>query len=74
LLELISQKDTDFETYYNSVSELQGYAVEIRYPNETIFLSKENVEKAIMIGKNIREFVTQKMNIKIDYNEVIDKE
>ena len=74
LLELINQTDTDFEKYYDMVSELQGYAVEIRYPNETIFLSKENVEKAIIIAKNVREFVTHKMNIAIDYNDIIDKE
>ena len=32
LLDLITEKDSDFKTYYDSVSELQGYAVEIRYP------------------------------------------
>lgn len=73
LLELINQKDSDFEDYYDKVSELQGYAVEVRYPNETIYLSPEKVEKAIKTAKNIREFVTKKINIKIDYNEVIDK-
>ena len=29
LLDLITPKDTDFEMYYDSVSELQGYAVEL---------------------------------------------
>jgi len=43
-----------------------------KHPNETIFLSKDKVEKAIQIAKEIREFVTRKMNIKIDYNSVID--
>ena len=73
LLDLITQKDSDFENYYDMVSELQGYAIEIRYPNETIFLSNEKVEKAMMIAKNVRGCVTKKMNIKIDYNEIIDK-
>ncbi|TSA32994.1 MAG: HEPN domain-containing protein [Porphyromonadaceae bacterium] len=73
LLDLIVQKDLDFNNYYDSVSELQGYAVEIRYPNETIFLSNEKVEKAMVIAKAIRELVTGKMNISIDYNDVIDK-
>ncbi len=72
LLDLIVQKDSDFEKYYEIVSELQGYAVEIRYPNETIFLSNDKVEKAIRIAKDIRDFVTNKMNIKIDYNDIID--
>ncbi len=73
LLDLITQKDSDFEKYYDIVSELQGYAVEIRYPNETIYLSNEKVEKAIMIAKEIRKFVISKMNIWVDYNDILDK-
>ena len=73
LLDLITQKDSDFESYYDIVSELQGYAVEIRYPNETIYLSKDKVEKAMVLAKNIREFVSKKMNITVDYNKIIDK-
>jgi hypothetical protein len=72
LMDLISQKDVDFLIYYDSVSELQGYAVEVRYPNETIFLSKEKVETALLIAKKIRDIVLQKMNITLDYNEVIN--
>jgi HEPN domain-containing protein len=73
LLDLITLKDLDFHSYYDSVSELQGYAVEVRYPNETIYLSNEKVEKALMIAKNVRDLVMLKINIKIDYNDVIDK-
>ncbi len=73
LLDLITQKDSDFEYYYDIVSELQGYAVEIRYPNETIYLSKEKVENAMVLARNIRELVSKKMNITVDYNEIIDK-
>jgi HEPN domain-containing protein len=72
LLDMISQKDSDFENYYDTVSELQGYAIEIRYPNETIFLSNEKVEKAMTIAKEIRDFITNKMKINIDYNDIID--
>ncbi|MEI8202976.1 MAG: HEPN domain-containing protein [Bacteroidota bacterium] len=73
LLEMISQTDLDFESYYDVISELQGYAVEIRYPNEIIFLSVDKVENAIQSAKSIREMVVTKMNITIDYNEIIDK-
>ena len=72
LLELIIQKDTDFESYYDTFSEIQGYAVEVRYPNETIYLSKEKVEKAIIIAKKIRDLVISKIKITIDYNQIID--
>ena len=73
LLDLIAQKDSDFGNYYDTISELQGYAVEIRYPNETIYLSNEKVEKAMKIAINVRELVTHKMNITIDYNKIIDE-
>lgn len=73
VLDLITQNDPDFESYYDLVSELQGYAIEIRYPNETIFLSNEKVENAMLIAKNIREFVMMKMNITLDYNNIIDR-
>ena len=73
LLDLITEKDPDFESFYDSLSELQSYAVEIRYPNDTIYVSKEKVEKAIGKAKKIRDIVTLKANISIDYNEIIDK-
>jgi HEPN domain-containing protein len=73
LLDLISENDPHFDAYYDLLSELQGYAVEVRYPNDTIYLSKEKVEKAIQIAREIRELVTLKANLSIDYNEVINK-
>jgi HEPN domain-containing protein len=74
LLELIVPFDTDFETYFDTVSELQSYAVEVRYPNETIFLSNDKVENAIRIAKEIRTLITEKIGITIDYNKIIDEE
>ena len=35
LLELIVPDDPEFETYFEIVSELQSYAVEVRYPGYT---------------------------------------
>ncbi len=74
LLELIVTDDTEFENYLDSVTELQSYAVEVRYPNETIFLSKDKVENAIKIAKDIRTLITRKIGITIDYNKIIDEE
>lgn len=73
LIELISRTDPDCERYYDPVSELQSYAVEVRYPNETIYLTDAEVKNALKIAKEIRDFVTNKMNVKIDYNDIIDK-
>ena len=71
-MDLISQKDIEFEKFYDIVSELQGCAVEIRYPDETIFLFNEKIEKGLETAKMIRDIVTIKMKIDIDYNEIID--
>jgi len=73
LLDLITEKDSEFRDYYDILAELQGYAVEIRYPNEMIFLSKEKVEGAIKIAKEIRDVITGKLNMQIEYNDIIDK-
>jgi hypothetical protein len=74
LLELIVPVDQDFETYFDTVSELQSYAVEVRYPNETIFLSNDKVGNALRIAKEIRTLITGKLGISIDYNKIIDEE
>jgi HEPN domain-containing protein len=74
LLELIVPIDPDFETYFDNISELQSYAVEVRYPNEMIFLSNDKVENAMRIAKEIRTLITGKMGINIDYNKIIDEE
>lgn len=72
LLDIIVQKDPEMDTYYDELSKLQGYAVEIRYPNEIIFLSKEVVEKAILLAKEIRTGLTNRMQIVVDYNKILD--
>ena len=69
---MILQSDSDFEKYFDEISELQGYAVEVRYPNEIIFLSEEKTEQAIETAKNIRLLIISKMNITVEHNEIID--
>ena len=46
----------------------------VTYPNKTIFLSKDKVENAMKIAKEIRTLVAGKMGINIDYNKIIDDE
>jgi HEPN domain-containing protein len=72
LLELITQKDSDFNSFFSKVSELQGYAVEVRYPDETVYLSDDVVVKAMKTVKIIREIVTDKINLSINHNLIID--
>lgn len=73
LIDLICEKDRKFESFYDAVSELQSYAVEVRYPNETIFLSNDKVEKAIIFAKDLRDLILEKMKIIVDYNIIIDR-
>ena len=48
--------------------------LKLRYPNETIFLSNDNVENAMRIAKEIRTMITGKMGINIAYNKIINDE
>lgn len=73
LLELLVEEEPDLKNYFDQLVELQSYAVEVRYPNETIFLSKNKVEEAIVLAKEIRDLVTARTGINVDYNKIIDE-
>ena len=74
LQELIRTHDPSIEDYYEKILKLQNYAVEVRYPDETIFLSHDKVMEAITTAKLIRNLVVNKMVVIIDYNPIIDSE
>ena len=74
LLELIGVKDISMAEFYTRVLTLQNYAVEVRYPDETIFLTDEKVTEAIDTAKNVRKMVTKKMDMEVVYNTVIDSD
>jgi len=59
--------------YYDALSELQSYAVEIRYPNETIYLTPEKVEKALLTSTEIRQMVLTKIGLKIAEHPIIEE-
>lgn len=73
LLELIHTKDNKIDEYFDKIVKLQNYAVEIRYPNEIIYLTDEKVLDAIDTTKLIRKVICGKMNIIIKYNDIIDE-
>jgi HEPN domain-containing protein len=55
LLELLSgQTDVTTETFDKAI-QLNEYSVEIRYPNQIIFLSNEELKSAISIADEFRE-------------------
>ena len=51
-------------------SELEDFAVEIRYPDTTIELTNEDLLLAFSITKEFRGFVLNKMNLNIDYTDI----
>ena len=70
LLGLISQKIDISNELYDNASELEDFAVEIRYPDTSIDLSDVEVVQAFEIAKQIRAFVLKQMNLTIDYEDV----
>jgi len=73
LLDIICESDPDVMKYYDALSELQSYAVEIRYPNETIYLTPEKVEKALLTSTEIRQMVLTKIGLKIAEHPIIEE-
>ena len=74
LIELIGVKDNSLADFYNRILTLQNYAVEVRYPDETIFITDEKVTEAIETAKSLRILVTKKMDMEVIYNTIIDSD
>lgn len=70
LLGLISKKTEIADVIYDKASELEDFAVEIRYPDTIIKLSDEDIEIALSIAKYFRSYVLSKMNIEKHYDDV----
>jgi HEPN domain-containing protein len=59
LLEVLAQNVVVSEELYEKASLLNSFSVEVRYPNQTIHLSREEIEYAISVSENFREFILQ---------------
>jgi len=64
LLDLLSQKFTVSEDIYDQAILLNGFSVQIRYPNKNIYLTKEELELSIHIAQEFRNFAIQIVGIK----------
>lgn len=71
LLELMDQKEKIDDKLIERITKLEDYAVKIRYPEIIIDLTDEEIVNAINITKEIQFFVTSKMKIQVDRNDVI---
>ena len=74
LLEQISQSDTIEEQWFDKAIEMQDYAVEIRYPDDILELSDDDIKKAILTAKEFRKLILTKHQIEIDFNDIKDKD
>jgi HEPN domain-containing protein len=68
LLDLLSQKIDIPEEVYNKAILLNGFSVQIRYPDNTIHLTKEELETAIQISQEFREMAVKTVGL----NELTD--
>ena len=60
---MLSQKDQFNDEYYDKASFLQDFAVEVRYPNDTIELKNIDVEKAIEYAQQFCKLIIEKMDL-----------
>ena len=72
LIEIINQKEKIQEDWFNKLLILEDFAVEIRYPDQSINLSVEEITEAIDIAKMVRAEIAQKLEmiVKIDSLEI----
>ncbi len=61
LIDLISQKDQFTNEFYDKASFLQDFAVEVRYPDDTVELKDKDVEDAIGYAEQFRKLITEKI-------------
>ena len=71
LLGLLSQSIEVSNELFDNASELEDFAVDIRYPDTSVDLSDDEIQQAFKIAKLIRAFVLSQMNLTIDYKDVI---
>jgi HEPN domain-containing protein len=61
LLNLIVTQDESLESYYAKVDEISRYAVQIRYPDEIIRLSKQQIQDAIDLADLLYVLINKKI-------------
>lgn len=64
LLDLLTKKLDISEDRYDKAILLNGFSVQIRYPDKTIYLSPEELKTAIEIAQDFRAFAVELIEIK----------
>ncbi|OGU15168.1 MAG: hypothetical protein A2X61_15065 [Ignavibacteria bacterium GWB2_35_12] len=68
LFEIINKKESIESSWFNKLAMLQEYSVEIRYPDQQIELSDEDINHALQIANEVREFVVGKIGINYPFS------
>lgn len=63
LLDLLSQKVDIAEDTYDKAIMLNGFSVQIRYPDNTIYLTRDELETSIKISQEFRDFAIKSIGI-----------
>ena len=69
LLEQIDEKEKIDQIWFDKAFELQDFAIEIRYPDQIIELTDEDIDIAINIAKEFREMILDKHNIDLKFED-----
>jgi HEPN domain-containing protein len=64
LLDLLAQKIEIAEEIYDKAILLNGFSVQIRYPDNKIYLTKDELETAINISQEFRDLAIKTIGIK----------
>lgn len=69
LLEQIDEKEKIDQLWFEKVFELQDFAVEIRYPDQIIELTDDDIDVAIRLAKEFRAMILAKHNLDLKFDE-----
>ena len=70
LIDLLSEKIEIPDVLFSKALSLEGFGVDVRYPNHKIFLTKEELADIIRITGEFREFVIKNIDFEIESTEL----
>lgn len=70
LLEQIDKYEKIEHKWFEKVLELQDFAIEVRYPDQVIELSNEDINTAIEIAVQFRKMILEKIGLDITFDDL----
>lgn len=62
LIGICSQKDIEFNQYFDKVVDLNSYYIETRYPDYEVQVNKSQADNSLKLAEEIAAFVKQKLD------------